>query len=116
MLGITARLDQKDNGALIVDSGSGMCKVVSRLALCSLWLSAGLGAGRYGPEAQFCNWLVLLVTVHLALCSRLLLSSPRCSASWPVCLEQYRNTGFFWEMTSYVSVFGSLVRQWIVSL
>ena len=26
MLGIMARLDQKDNGALIVDSGSGMCK------------------------------------------------------------------------------------------
>ena len=26
--------------------------------------------------------------------------------------EDYRNTGFFWEMTAYVSVFG-LVRQWI---
>ena len=26
--------------------------------------------------------------------------------------EDYSNTGFFWEMTSYVSVLG-LVRQWI---
>ena len=29
------------------------------------------------------------------------------------CLEEYRKIGFFWEMTSYVSVFSSLVRQWI---
>ena len=28
--------------------------------------------------------LVLLVTVHLALCSLLASSGPRCSASWPV--------------------------------
>ena len=29
------------------------------------------------------------------------------------CLEEYRKIGFYWEMTSYVSVFSSLVRQWI---
>ena len=33
--------------------------LVFRLALCSLWLSAGPRAGRYGPEAQLCSWLVL---------------------------------------------------------
>ena len=37
----------------------------------SLWLSAGPRAGRYGPEEQLCSWLVLLVTIHLALCSLL---------------------------------------------
>ena len=47
----------------------------------------------------------------LAVCSRLLLSSSRCWTSWPVCLEEYRNTGFL-EVTSYVSVLG-MVRQWI---
>ena len=30
------------------------------------------------------RWLVLLVTMSLVLCSRLLSSGPRCSASWPV--------------------------------
>ena len=25
------------------------------------------------------------------------------------CLEEYRNVGFYWEMTSYVSVFSSSV-------
>ena len=34
--------------------------------------------------ALVCTWLVFLVTLHLALCSRLLSSGPRCSASWPV--------------------------------
>ena len=29
------------------------------------------------------------------------------------CLEVYLKIGFFWEMTSYVSLFCSLVRQWI---
>ena len=37
-------------------------------AMCSLWLSAGPRAGRYGPKEQLCCWLVLLVTIHLALC------------------------------------------------
>ena len=61
MLGIMAGMDQKDNGALIVDSGSGMCK--ARFPGFSphfvfLLLSAGPRPGRYVPEAQFCNWLV----------------------------------------------------------
>ena len=29
------------------------------------------------------------------------------------CLEECLKIGFFWEMTSHVSVIGSLVRQWI---
>ena len=29
------------------------------------------------------------------------------------CLEEYLTIGFFWEMTSYLSLFCSLVRQWI---
>ena len=48
----------------------------------------------------------------LALCSSTLSSGPRCSATWPVldrCLEEYRKIGFYWEMTSNVSVFSSLV-------
>ena len=40
--------------------------------------------GWYAPEGQLCSGLVLLVTTLLALCSRLLSSDPRCSASWPV--------------------------------
>ena len=72
--------------------------LVSRLALCSLWLSAGSRAGRYGPEAQFCTWLVLLVTMLLALCSRLLLSSPRCWASWPVQTMVFPQLQFLYEV------------------
>ena len=45
--------------------------LVLRLAMCSLWLSEGPRAGRYGPEEQLCSWLVLLVMIHLALCSLL---------------------------------------------
>ena len=32
--------------------------LVLRLAVCSLWLSAGPWAGRFGPEEQLCAWLV----------------------------------------------------------
>ena len=38
----------------------------------------------FGPEEQLCAWLVLLVTVHLALCSFQSFAGRRCSASWPV--------------------------------
>ena len=58
MPGIMASMNHKDSSALIVDSGSDMCK--ARLAgllprfVCSLWWSAGPRAGRYGPEEHFC--------------------------------------------------------------
>ena len=29
------------------------------------------------------------------------------------CLEEYLKIGFFWEVTSYVSLFCSLIRQWM---
>ena len=59
MPGILASMNHKDSSALIVDSGSNMCK--ARLAgllpgsVCSLWWSAGPRAGRYGPEVHFCS-------------------------------------------------------------
>ena len=85
--------------------------------------------------ALICTWLVFLVTLHLALCS--------CVSVWPTmlrimagthhavagftgddapragmtqkdsCLEEYRKIWSLWEMMSYVSVFISLVRQWM---
>ena len=68
--------------------------------------------------ALVCTWLVFLVTLHPALCS--------CVFVWPKmlrimagmtqqdsCLEKYHKMWFLWEMTSYVSVLSSLVRQWM---
>ena len=84
------------------------------LLVCCLAMCVPFGGrqarGQVGMDQK--NIFALLVTMLLALCSSLLLSSPRCWASWPVCLEDYRNTWFFWEMTADVSVFG-LVRLWI---
>ena len=77
--------------------------------------SAARQHGRYGPELQYSRRRFRQAS-FLALCSFTLSSGPRCSASWPVldrCLEEYRKIGFYSEMTSYVSVFCSLVRQWI---
>ena len=99
------------------------------------------------PPAAYAR-LVLLV-FHLAMCSILSFSGPRCSASWPVwtrtimCLaglpvtvplvlcsllvftpmmlgmtqvdsyiEEYKNSAFLGD-DAIVSVFGSLLRQWI---
>ena len=86
MLCILAGMDQKEFLAFL-NPCSDMCKaciVVLRLAVCFLWLSAGLRVGRYGPEEQICSLLVLLAMMLLALCSCSLSSGPRCSASWPV--------------------------------
>ena len=101
-------MDQKDSGALIVDSGSVMCKAIFAGFYASLRAPFGCRQPpgmSYGPEAQLCAWLVLLVTMPFVLCSRSLSSGPRCSAAWPV--------GLYLEMTSYVPVFTSLVRQWM---
>ena len=72
--------------------------------------------GRYGPEGQF-GW-VLLVTILHALCSLLVFTPMMLGIMADMtqvdcCIEEYRKIGLFWEMTSFVSVFGSLVRQWI---
>ena len=45
--------------------------------------------------AVACAGLVLLVTMHLALCS--LLASPGCSASWPVCTRRTVTTWCPWS-------------------
>ena len=85
MLGIMAGMYQKESGALIVDSGSDMCKahlagfmprcvfplVVGRPVCRSVWTRRTF--------MQFC-W-VLLVTMLLALCSHLLLSKRYASRS-----------------------------------
>ena len=41
------------------------------LLVLSHWLSAGPRACRYGPDVHLCSWLVLLMTLHLALCALL---------------------------------------------
>ena len=89
--------------------------LVSRLALCSLWLSAGPRAGRYGPKAQFCNWLVLCSSRCAPVCCRQAQDAGHHGRydSEGQLPQEHRKIGFFWEMTSYVSVSSSLVRQWI---
>ena len=57
---------------------------ILQFSLCSLWLSAGPRAGRYRPDEHHCSWLVLLVTILLALCPFLSFAGRRCSASWLV--------------------------------
>ena len=87
--------------------------LVLRLAVCSLWLSAGPRAGPNGPEAHLRSWLVLLVTLHLALCFRFPVVRPKMLDITAGMTRGVQDIGFCWEMTSYVSVFGSLLRQWI---
>ena len=73
--------------------------------------------GRYGPEGQF-RWgfagddtsrAVFLFLVFISM----MLGIVAGMALVDSCIGEYRKIGLFWEMTSFVSVFGSLVRQWI---
>ena len=99
MLCIMAVLGQKGQlrGDIAFFSGSDMCKAcfagILHLALGSLVVLVGRPAARsaswFGPEEQLRRywwhiWLVLLVTLHLALFFLSLSSGPRCAASWPL--------------------------------
>ena len=71
--------------------------------------------GRFGPEGQF-GW-VLLVTILLALCSLLVFTPMMLGIMAGMtqvdsCIEEYKNWAFLGD-DAIVSVFGSLVRQWI---
>ena len=84
----TAGMDQKDSFIVVVTAVAfaRLVSLVSLLALCSLPWFAGPDAqhhGWYEPEGHVRSWWVLLVTIYLALYSRLVVE-PRCSASWPV--------------------------------
>ena len=65
--------------------------LVSLLALCFLLSSSDPDArhhGWFGPEGPLRGWLVFLVALHLALCSFVLSSGSRCSASSPVWIRR----------------------------
>ena len=84
----TASMDQKDSFFVVVMAVAfeRLVLLVSLLALCSLLLLSGPDARHhcwYEPEGHVRRWWVLLVTIYLALYSRLVVG-PRCSASWPV--------------------------------
>ena len=84
-----ADMDQKDS-ALVVNHGSGMCL---------------LGfPGVPAPRAVFFPPVVrpMMLDIMAGMNQK------------DSCLEEYRKIGFYWEMTSYVSIFSSLVRQWIL--
>ena len=88
MPGILAGMSHKDSSALIVVSGNDMCKGSTCwfvASLCVFPLVVRQGRRQVGMDQKYI--FALLVTMLLALCSRLLLSSPRCWASSPVCLE-----------------------------
>ena len=69
MLGIMAVMDQKEFLAFL-NPGNGMCK--GRIAgFAPRYVFPGPRACRYGPDVQLCSWVVLLVTLHLALCALL---------------------------------------------
>ena len=78
----------------VVDKG-GMYKAgvagLFHFVLCSFRLVPGPDAwrhGRFGPKGQLCSALVLLVAILLVLCSLLLTTGPRCSASGRVWLRR----------------------------
>ena len=119
---IVAVMDQKDSGALIVDSCSDMCKasIAGFTARCLFPLVVGRPAGwsvrTRRTIMQFAGFagddapraVLLFFVVRPKMLGIIAGMTEKDS-----CLEKYRKIGFFWEMTSYVSVFSSLVRQWI---
>ena len=119
--GILAGMDQKDSGPLIVDSCSDMCKarIAGFTARCVFPLVVGRPAGRSvwtrRTIMQFAGFTgddapraVLLFFVVRPKMFGIMAGMTQKDS----CLEEYHKIGFFWEMTSYVSVFSSLVRQW----
>ena len=121
MLRITAVMDQKELLAFL-NPDRGMCKaciagftprsvfplVVGRPAGRSVWtrrtiVCLACFAGEDAPRA------VLLFFVVRPKMLGIMASMTQVNR----CLEEYLKIGFFWEMTSYVSLFCSLVRQWI---
>ena len=63
--------------------------------------------------AVACAVLVLLVTMHLALCSLLASTGPRCSASWPVWTRRTVAVAFTWLVLLGIMHFpGSLALSW----
>ena len=71
---------------------------LTRFFPCSRQAQGALHFGRYGPEGQLC-WVVLLVTILLALCS-LGSSGPGCSPSWSVWTTRTVWVGFAGDDTT----------------
>ena len=116
MLGIMAGVDEKDSGALIVVSGSDMCKariagfmpryvlplVVGRSAGMSVWTRSTFTqlAGFTGDDVP--RAVLPFIVVR-----------PKLLGIMASMTRGVQNIWFRWKMTSNVSVFSSLVRQWI---
>ena len=123
MLGIMVGIDQKDSCALIVDPGSVMCK--ARFAGFSLRFVFSLVVGRPVGRSVWTRSTIMYLAgftgddapravLPFIVVKPMMLGIMAGVTQVEICLKEYRKFGFFWEMTSHVSVFGSLVRQWIL--
>ena len=114
--GILAGVDQKDSGALIVGSCSYMCKarIAGFTARCVFPLVVGRPAGRllwtrstFTQLAGFTGDDVPRAVLPFVVVR------PKMLGIMAGMTRGVQKIWFLWKMTSYVSVFGSLVRQWM---